>query len=87
MIFDDYLRLKAPLAPVMEEKRVTVAALHEAVNAEPAVRRLDWHQGRPWSKATIGHYRKSTDWRVHPDLAARIAAALDAEVDDLFEAA
>ena len=71
----DNVRLRAPLADVMRDKGLTVDALHAAVNADG---------DRQWSRALIGHFRRHDDWTVNPDLAHRIADALDTPYGDLF---
>ena len=72
----DNLRLRAPLGPLMVERGLTVAALHERVLATG---------GRPWSRATIGPLRSNPEWTADPDLARRIAQVLDVPVSELFE--
>ena len=40
--------------------------------------------GGQWSRALIGNFRRHDDWTVNPDLAHRIADALDTPYGDLF---
>lgn len=68
------VKLKAPLAEYMEARDMTVRELHYKV--------CD-HKFKV-SRGTIGHLRKNRDRAVHPELAKRIAKALDIPHSILF---
>jgi hypothetical protein len=68
------VRLKAPLATFMEARGMSVRDLQYKVSDRKA----------SWSHGTIGHLRKHTDRAVDPELARRLAKALDVPYGLLF---